>query len=142
MIKHKIMEECNLTEEDINKEIDDEIAEFSGLIDSEGALTIIAKKRGVSIKEENEMDMKTFNFKAIYQTNTTKVTSKKHMNIVEVWIKSRISDMRRKLVLFNKKFNAPPSGSEISVFDARLFVLYFFSIIISVTIMVYEWMFK
>ena len=50
MIK-TIIEKCGLSREEIKKMIDDEIQEFSGLIDEEGALTIVAKKLDVNLKE-------------------------------------------------------------------------------------------
>ena len=46
----KIMEEKKLTREEIKNLIDKQIEDFSGLIDEEGAIVIIAKELGIDVK--------------------------------------------------------------------------------------------
>ena len=50
----KIMEIKKLTREEIKKLIDKQIEDFSGLIDEEGAIVIVAKELGIDVKSHQE----------------------------------------------------------------------------------------
>ena len=53
-IKAKIKEESSLSEEDINKKIQDKLDQLSGLISEEGAAHIIANELGIKLAKQAE----------------------------------------------------------------------------------------
>lgn len=53
-IKAKIKEESSLSEEDINKKIQDKLEQLSGLISEEGAAHIIANELGIKLAQQPE----------------------------------------------------------------------------------------
>lgn len=60
-VVEKIVEESELDEEEVEKEIGEKTEEFSGLVSEEGAAHLVAKEYGVPIEAEKSEDLKIDN---------------------------------------------------------------------------------
>ncbi|MFB6144241.1 MAG: OB-fold nucleic acid binding domain-containing protein [Candidatus Nanohaloarchaea archaeon] len=57
----KIVEETELTEEEVEEQIEKKLEEFEGLVSEEGALHLVAKDAGLEVSEERSHDLKIEN---------------------------------------------------------------------------------
>ncbi len=60
-IIENIVEETELTEEDVKEEVEDKMEEFDGLVSEEGAIHLVAKENGVRLAGETDTDLKIEN---------------------------------------------------------------------------------
>lgn len=57
----KVVEESELSEEDLREKIDEKMDEFEGLVSEEGAVHLVAKEHGIELAEEASEDLKIEN---------------------------------------------------------------------------------
>ena len=57
----KVVEESELSEEDLREKIDEKMEEFEGLVSEEGAIHLVAKEHGVELEKEVSEDLKIDN---------------------------------------------------------------------------------
>ena len=57
----KVVEESELTEEDIEEKVDEKMEEFEGLVSEEGAVHLVAKEHGIQLGEKGSEDLKIEN---------------------------------------------------------------------------------
>ncbi len=57
----QMLKESGLTDEEINKKVEDKIEEFSGLISKEGAIYMVAAENGIDLKEKSDNRLKIKN---------------------------------------------------------------------------------
>lgn len=57
----KVVEESELSEDDLKEKIDEKMEEFEGLVSEEGAVHLVAKEHGIELAEEASEDLKIEN---------------------------------------------------------------------------------
>ena len=57
----KVVEESELSEDDLKEKIDEKMDEFEGLVSEEGAVHLVAKEHGIELAEEASEDLKIEN---------------------------------------------------------------------------------
>ena len=57
----KVVEESELSEDDLTEKIDEKMEEFEGLVSEEGAVHLVAKEHGIELAEEASEDLKIEN---------------------------------------------------------------------------------
>lgn len=60
-IIQKISEEADLSEEEVQDQVEEKMEEFSGMVSEEGAIHLVAKENGVDVSEADNSDLKIEN---------------------------------------------------------------------------------
>jgi replication factor A1 len=60
-IIEKIAEEADISEEEVNEEIEEKMEEFSGMVSEEGAIHLVAKEHGIDVSDSRNSDLKIEN---------------------------------------------------------------------------------